>query len=41
LRSGEIPSVGVIDACLSSLGDGGFVSDLSRECVGLGGSGMS
>lgn len=35
------PSVGVPIACLSNLGDGGFVSDLSREWHGFGGRGTS
>lgn len=36
------PSVGVMDmAWRNSLGEGGFVNDRSRECVGLGGKGTS
>lgn len=38
---GVEPSVGVVIECLSNFGDGGLVSDRSRECVGFGGSGIS
>lgn len=36
-----VASVGVVIECLNNFGEGGFVNDLSLECVGFGGNGTS